>query len=52
MTDEELRGELAKLIVKALGVGTGKQEASVIRDILEKLDAPVPSRFPQACATQ
>jgi hypothetical protein len=44
VTDEELRHKLAKLIVNALGIGTGKQEHSVIREIFEKLDAPVPAR--------
>jgi hypothetical protein len=43
VTDEETRRELAKLIVTALGIGTGRrEEISVIREILEKLDGPIP----------
>jgi hypothetical protein len=49
MTDRELRADLAKLIVKALGVGTGKHETSVIREIFDSLNAAYPhsgGRFP------
>ncbi len=49
MADAELRADLAKLIVEALGVGTGKHETSVIQEIFDSLNAAFPhsdSRFP------
>lgn len=44
MADKELRADLAKLIVEALGVGTGKHETSVIREIFDSLNATFPNR--------
>jgi hypothetical protein len=42
MGDEELRYRLAKLIVEALGTGSGKQETRVIQEIFDKLGATIP----------
>jgi len=53
MTDEELRQNLAGLIVEALEVGTGKHERDVIHEIFDAfnidfndLDARIPQKLP------
>ncbi len=49
MADQELRDDLAKLIVEALEIGSGKHETSVILEIFTSLDATFPDsagRFP------